>query len=80
MSKLIPYFLLGCMIWSIAAPAYAGAVSRKPLTDAEDATLAAQQTEDADQLASVAAGDGIVVVLAAVGVVFIVLYLTGVID
>jgi hypothetical protein len=77
MSKLIPYFLLGCVIWSMAAPAYAGAVSKKPLTQAEDAALAAQQAEDADQLASVAAGDGVVLVLAVVGVVFLVLYLTG---
>jgi len=80
MSKLIPYFLLGCMIWLVAAPAFAGTVSRKPVTDAEDAALAAQQAEDADQLSSVAAGDGVVLALAVVGVVFLVLYLTGTID
>ena len=77
MSKLIPYFLLGCIIGSIAAPAYAGAVSKKSLTQAEEDTLAAQQAEDADQLAEVAAGDGVVLALAVVGVVFLVLYLTG---
>ena len=80
MSKLIPYFLLGCMIWTIAAPAYAGAVSRTSLTEAEDDALAAQQAEDADELASIAGGDGVVLVLAIVGVVFIVLYVTGAID
>ena len=80
MSKLIPYFLLGCMIWTIAAPAYAGAVSRTSLTPAEDDALAAQQAQDADELASVAAGDGVVLVLAIVGVVFLVLYATGAID
>jgi len=80
MPKLIPYFLLGCMIWSIAAPAYAGVVSRKPVTQAEDAELTAQQTQDADQLANVAGGDGVVLVLAVAGVVFIVLYLTGAIN
>jgi len=58
----------------------AGEVSRKPVTDAEDAALAAQQTADADQLSSVAAGDGVVLALAVVGVVFLVLYLTGAID
>jgi hypothetical protein len=77
MSKLIPYLLLGCIIGSIAAPAYAGAVSKKSLTQAEEDTLAAQQAEDADQLAEVAAGDGVVLALAVVGVVFLVLYLTG---
>ena len=80
MSKLIPYFLLGCIIGSMAAPAYAGAVSKKPLTQAEEAALTAQQTQDADQLADVAAGDGIVLALAVVGVVFLVLYLTGTIS
>ncbi len=77
MSKMIPYFLLACMLWSIAAPAYAGSVSRAPLTPAEDADLAAEQAQDADELATVAAGDGVVLVLAVVGVVFLVLYLTG---
>lgn len=77
MSKLIPYFLLGCMIWTIAAPAYAGAIAKKPLTEAEQGALAAQQAQDADELAQVAAGDGVVVVLAVVGLVFIILYLTG---
>jgi len=76
MSKMIPYFLLTCMIWSIAAPAFAGSVSREPLTPAENADLAAQQAQDADQLATVAGGDGLVLVLAVVGVVFLVLYLT----
>jgi len=80
MSKFIPYFLLACTIWLVAAPAFAGEVSRKPVTDAEDAALAAQQTADADQLSSVAAGDGVVLALAVVGVVFLVLYLTGAID
>ncbi|MBN1359682.1 MAG: hypothetical protein JW993_03770 [Sedimentisphaerales bacterium] len=80
MSKLIPYFLLGCMIWNMAAPAYAGAVSRTPLTQAEDDALAAQQAQDADELASVAGGDGVVLLLAVVGVVFIILYVTGAID
>ncbi len=77
MSKLIPYFLVGCLIWTIAAPAYAGSVPRTSLTQAEDDALAAQQAEDADELASVAAGDGVVLIIAIVGVVFIVLYLTG---
>ena len=77
MSKLIPYFLIGCMIWIVAAPAFAGPVSRTSLTQAEDDALAAQQAEDADALAGVAAGDGVVLVLAVVGVVFLVLYLTG---
>lgn len=77
MSKMIPYFLLACVIWSIAAPAYAGSVSREPLTPAEDAGLAAQQAQDADQLADVAAGDGVILVLAVVGVVFLILYFTG---
>ena len=80
MSKLIPYFLLGCVIWNIAAPVYAGAVSRTSLTQAEDGALAAQQADDADELASVAAGDGLVLLLAVVGVVFIVLYVTGAIE
>ena len=77
MSKLIPYFLIGCMIWTVAAPAFAGSVPRTSLTQAEDDALSAQQAEDADALASVAAGDGIVLILAIVGVVFIVLYFTG---
>ncbi len=77
MSKPISYFLIGCMIWTIAAPAYAGSVPRTSLTQAEDDALAAQQAEDAVELASVAAGDGVVLVLAIVGVVFLVLYLTG---
>jgi hypothetical protein len=47
------------------------------LTQAEDDALAAQQAEDADELASVAAGDGVVLVIAIVGVVFILLYVTG---
>ena len=77
MSKLIPYFLIGCMIWIIVAPAYAGSASRTSLTQAEDDALASQQAEDADELANVAGGDGVVLVLAIVGVVFIVLYVTG---
>jgi hypothetical protein len=77
MSKLIPCFLLVCTIWSLAAPAYAGSVSREPLTEAEDADLAAEQAQDADELATVAAGDGVILVLAVVGVVFLVLYFTG---
>jgi len=77
MSKFIPYLLLACMIGSIAAPAFAGTVPRQSLTQGEDAALAAQQTQDADQLAEVAGGDGVVLVLAVVGVVFLVLYLTG---
>lgn len=77
MSKVIPYFLVGCMIWTVAAPAFAGSVPRTSLTQSEDDALSAQQAEDADELASVAAGDGVVLILAIVGVVFIVLYLTG---
>jgi hypothetical protein len=77
MSKMIPYLLLACMIWSIAAPAYAGSVSREPLTAAEDADFAAQQAQDADELAAIAAGDGVVLILAVVGVVLLVLYFTG---
>jgi len=77
MSKLISYFLVGCMIWTVAAPAYAGSVPRTSLIQAEDDALAAQQAEDADELASVAAGDGIVLVLAIAAVVYIVLYFTG---
>ena len=77
MSKLVCCFLIGCMIWTVVAPAYAGSVPRTSLTQAEDDALAAQQAKDADELASVAAGDGIVLVLAIVGVVFIVLYVTG---
>jgi hypothetical protein len=80
MSKLILYFLLGCMIWIIAVPAFAGSVSRTSLTQAEDDVLAAQQAEDADELASIAAGDGVVLALAIVGVIFIVLYATGAFD
>ncbi|HXK37104.1 MAG TPA: hypothetical protein VJ553_05990 [Candidatus Paceibacterota bacterium] len=80
MSKKIPYFLLACMIWLVAAPAFAGSVSREPLTPAENADLAAEQAQDADQLATVAGGDGVVLVLAVVGVVFLVLYLTGNLD
>lgn len=77
MSKMVPYFLLACTIWSLAAPAYAGSVSREPLTEAEDADLAAEQAQDADELATVAAGDGVILVLAVVGAVFLVLYFTG---
>lgn len=77
MSRMIPCFLLACVIWSMAAPAFAGSVSREPLTPAEDADFAAQQAQDADELAAVAAGDGVVLVLAVVGVVFLVLYFTG---
>jgi hypothetical protein len=77
MSKLIPYFLLACTIWSVAAPAFAGSVTREPLTPAEDADLAAEQAQDADQVATVAGGDGVILALAVVGVVFLVLYLTG---
>ena len=77
MSKLIPYFLIGCMILNVVAPAFAGSVSRTSLTQEEDDALAAQQAKDADELASVAAGDGIVLVLAIAAVVYIVLYLTG---
>ena len=80
MSKLIFYFLIGCMIWTVVAPAYASSVPRTSLTQAEDDALAAQQAEDADELASVAAGDGVVLALAIVGVVFIVLYVTGAIE
>jgi hypothetical protein len=80
MSKMIPYLLLACTIWSIAAPAFAGSVSREPLTAAEDADLAAEQAQDADQLATIAGGDGLILVLAVVGVVFIVLYVTGALD
>jgi hypothetical protein len=77
MSKLIPYFLLGCLIWAIAAPAYAGSVPRTSLTQAEDDALSAQQAQDADELASIEAGNGVVLIIAIIGVVFIVLYLTG---
>ena len=77
MTKMIPYILLACTIWSVAAPAYAGSVSRVPLTPAEDADLAAEQAQDADELATIAGGDGVVLVLAVVGVVFLVLYITG---
>ena len=77
MSKMIPYLLLACTIWSIAAPAFAGSVSREPLTAAESDDLAAEQAQDADQLATVAGGDGLILVLAVVGIVFIVLYLAG---
>jgi hypothetical protein len=77
MSKMIPYFLLACTIWCIAAPAFAGSVSREPLTPAEDADLAAEQAQDAGQVATVAGGDGVVLALAIVGVVLLVLYLTG---
>ena len=77
MSKLIPYFLIGCLILTIAAPAYAASVSRTSLTQAEDDALAAQQAQDADGLADVAAGDGLVLALAIVGVVVIVLWVTG---
>lgn len=77
MSKPIAYFLVGCMIWTVAAPAFAGSVPRTSLTQAEDDALSAQQAEDADELAGVAAGDGVVLIIAIVGVVFIVLYLTG---
>ena len=77
MSRLIFFFLIGCMIWNIAAPAYAGSVPRTSLTQAEDDALAAQQANDADELSSVAAGDGVVLIIAIVGVVFIVLYFTG---
>jgi hypothetical protein len=77
MSKLIPYFLIACMIWTIAAPAYAGSVSRTPLTQAEDNDLGAQQSEDADELAGIAAGDGVVLLIAIVGVVYILLHVTG---
>ncbi|HSV99779.1 MAG TPA: hypothetical protein VLI39_06385 [Sedimentisphaerales bacterium] len=77
MSRMIPCFLLACVIWSIATPAFAGGVSREPFTPAEDADFAAQQAQDADEFAAVAGGDGVVLVLAVVGVVFLVLYLTG---
>ena len=78
MPRKIPCFLLALVIWSICAPAvYAGSVSREPLTPAEDADFAAAQAQDADELATVAAGDGVVLVLAVVGVVFLVLYATG---
>jgi hypothetical protein len=80
MSKMVPCFLLACMIWSIAAPAFAGSVSREPLTPAEDADLAAEQAQDADQVATVAGGDGVILALAVVGVVFLVLYFTGALD
>ena len=80
MSKLIPYFLIACMIWTVVAPAYAGSVARTSLTQAEDDDLAARQADDANELASIAAGDGVVLVLAIVGVVFIILYVTGAID
>ena len=76
MSKFIPYFLLACTLWTIAAPAYAGSVSREPLTPAEDADLAAEQAQDAADLATIGGGDGVVLALAIVGVVFLVLYLT----
>jgi hypothetical protein len=77
MSKRICCFLIGCMIWAVVAPAYAGPVPRTSLTQAEDDALAVQQANDADELASVAAGDGVVLLIAIVGVVFIVLYVTG---
>jgi len=80
MSKMIPYFLLACTIWLVAAPAFAGSVSKKPLTPAEDADLAAEQAQDAGQLATIAGGDGVILVLAVVGVVFLVLYFTGALD
>ena len=76
MSKLIPYLFLVCVMGSIAAPAYAGTVSRQPVTQAEDAALAAQQAQDADQLAEIAGGDGVLLVLAVVGAVLLVLYFT----
>ena len=76
MSRMIPCFLLALTIWTIAAPAYAGSVSREPLTPAENADFAAQQAQDADELSTVAGGDGVLVVLAVVGVVLLVLYLT----
>ena len=76
MSKFIPYLFLVCMMGSVAAPAFAGTVSRQSVTPAEDAALAAQQAEDADQLAEIAGGDGVVLALAIVGVVFLVLYFT----
>jgi hypothetical protein len=80
MSKMIPYFLLACTIWLVAAPAFARSVSREPLTPAEDTDLAAEQAQDAGQLATIAGGDGVILVLAVVGVVFLVLYLTGALE
>jgi len=76
MSKMIPYFLLACTLWIMVAPAYAGSVSKVPLTPAENANLAAEQAQDADQVETIGGGDGVVLVLAVVGVVFLVLYLT----
>ena len=67
-SSIISFFLLFSVFFTY------------PVTQAEDAALTAQQAHDADQLAEVAGGDGVVFVLAVVGVVFIVLYLTGAIE
>lgn len=78
MLRKIPWILLAVVVWSIVAPAaYAESASRSPLTPAEDADLAAEQAQDADELAAIAGGDGVVLVLAVVGVVFLVLYATG---
>ncbi len=77
MKKLITYMLVGCMIFSAASPVHAGAVSKESVTEAEDATLTAQEQQDAAQLVDVAGGNGAVTILAAVGVVFIVLIVAG---
>ena len=80
MRKIIACLLLVCILHAAVAPAYAGAIPKTPVTQSEDADLAAQQTEDAPELAEVAAGDGLVVVLAVVGIVLLVLVLTGELD
>lgn len=77
MLKIIACLLLGCAIFSTVAPAYAEAVTPEPVTESEDAELAAQQAEDAPELAHIAGGNGLVVVLAAVGLIFIVLVIAG---
>ncbi len=80
MRKVIACLLLVCILHAAVAPAYAGAIPKNPVTQSEDADLAAQQAEDAPELAEVAAGDGLVVVLAVVGIVLLVLVLTGELD
>lgn len=79
MSRIIACLVLGCVIGSTAAPLYADVVAKEPVSEAEGAALAAQQTQDAAALTEVAGGDA-ESVLAAVGVIFIVLIIAAAIS
>ncbi len=75
MFRLFACLLVVSMLISGSAPAFAGVISPTVVSGVEDVSLTAQQIDDAPQIADVEGGDN--EVLAAVGVILLVLILIG---